>query len=658
MTDSTDNRARRRRKGRVKMAALAGATAAAMTVGLAGAPSAQAFDLVIDRDYTWDPVYGSGLVVGLLDFISRVSPGVDSQLSDTILFQTGPPPSLGFEVSTALSVDAIVTTINALANIGLNLNIRQIAGDTKNLYNTAAAIPQPRCGQSYGISVQGPKGYASTCRYAVQLATLGSVGNLIDALRAQIASVLGDTPAGLIPFTFGPNATPTFSGNVPGANGPAYTNQALIFLQNQLRPNGGIGARFPGITTFLGGDPSMPAGGKTVSPDGKINLNTTTWDLTWAYDPIGDFPAVFNITSMVNSLLAGLPLNIVTGGLAANPLQGSSLGDIGLNLVGLLQLPINATVTIGIQASVSTLAMEDGKSFYSTLVPNELPITTAIGLPGTLVNVALSALGSPFLLGNPVATALAPATKILVNTGYTDVLTPNELAECATGCGTGDAKTWAQLGYTAYDRTFGAFAAPGSIANAATPTPFGSVNPLSRAERNAAFGDVWQAFFGGWRAQFAKPFWGIIVPADPQEVTPSAAVKSTAVTSAEAAPAAISVAPTAAQLAAERIPAPPVAVTAPTTPALESPALDSPALESTARATVAVDVASAASDPAPVVVSAQDEDSPVDTPRSVRGRTSGDVATPGNPRGAAPAASAASDKSDTPRSSTRQRAAR
>jgi hypothetical protein len=652
MTGSKDNRATRRSKGRVRKAAFAGATAAAMTVGLAAAPAAQAYDTIVDRDFTWDPVYGSGLVVGLLDFVSRVAPGQDFQLSDTISFQTGPPPSLGLNISTALSIPVQVTTVNAAVNVGLNLNIRQIAGDTKNLYNTEAGIAQPGCNQSYGISLSGPKGYASTCRYAIQLATLGAVGNLIDAFRAQIASVQGDTAAGLIPFTFGPNATATFSGNVPGANGPAYTNQALIFLQNQLRPNGGIGARFPGITSLLGGDPAMPAGGKTVSPDGKIVLNTTTLDLTWAYDPIGDFPAVFNLTSMANSLLAALPLNIVTGGLAAAPLQGSSLSDIGLNLAGLLQLPIDFSATIGITATLNTLAMEDGKSFYSTLVPNELPITTAIGLPGTLVNFVLNTLGSRFLLGNPVGDALAPAMKILVNTGYTDVLAPDDLSECATGCGTADAKTWAQLGYTAYDRTFGAYAAPGGVASAATPTPFGSVDPLTPAEKRAAFGDVWEAFFGGLAAQFAKPLWGIIVPADSQEATPSAAVKTAAAVKPAATvpveiPAAPVSAPVSVQTAAEPAATPQSVVFAP------EPTAPKP----TAPVTAPADAPAQVADPASVAVSAPVEDpAPVETPRGARGRTSGDAAAPGTHRGRA--SSSSSENSEAPSSAPRQRASR
>lgn len=512
MIGSENTRAMRRKRGRIKTMAVAGATVAAMGMGLAAAPGASAIAVNVDKEYTWDPVYSSGLVAGLLELVSKVAPGLNAELSDTISFHSGPPPTLSLNVAMSQAIDAVVATVDANVKIGLNLAMQYIAGDTKNLYNTEAGIPQPGCGQSYGISLQGPKGYASTCRYAIQLGTLGAVGNLVNAYRAQIASVAGQTPAGLIPFTSAPNSTPTFTGTANGQNGPAYTNQALIFLQNHLRPNGGLAARFPGISSALGIDPNMPGAGATVSPDGKIVLNTTTLDLDWAYDLIGDFPAVFNIPAIANSILAALPVNIVTGGLAANPLQGSSIPDIGLNLAGVLQLPINVTVSLGISGTLYTMPMENGQAFYSTLVPNVLPITAAMGLPGTLANLVLNALHSKFLLGNPLGDALAPAMKILVNSAYTDVLAPDQLNTCATGCGTAEAKTWAELGYTAYDRTFGAYAAPGSLRSAATPTAFDSVKILSPEEKAQQRKDVMAALIGGVKEELSKPFFGLIVP--------------------------------------------------------------------------------------------------------------------------------------------------
>lgn len=527
MIGTESNRATRRRSGRLKSMAVAGATVAAMGMGLAVAPGANAIAVDVNRDFTWDPVYSSGLVAGLINTVSKLAPGVNAQLTDTISFHTGPPPTLSLAVATSQVIDAVIATIDANVQIGLNLGLQYVPGDTKTLYNTQGGIPQPGCGSSYGISLQGPKGYASTCRYSIQLATLGAVGNLVNMYRGQIASVAGQTPAGLIPFTSAPNSTPTFTGTANGQNGPAYTNQALIFLQNHLRPNGGLAARFPGISNALGIDPNMPAGGATVSPDGKIVLNTTTLDLTWAYDLLADFPAVFNLPAIANSVLGLLPLNVVTGGLAAEPLQGSSLADIGLNLAGVLQLPLNVTVTLGLSGTLYTLPMENGQSFYSTLVPNELPLTAAMGLPGTVANLVLSKLGSKFLLGNPLGDALAPALRIMVNSAYTDVLAPDELDTCATGCGTADAKTWAQLGYESYDRTFGAYAAAGSVRSAATATKFNSVTILSPAEKAQQRADIRAALVAGIKAEMAKPFWGVIVPSSGKSgasVSPATAV--------------------------------------------------------------------------------------------------------------------------------------
>lgn len=579
MIGSQANRETRRKHRRITRMAVAGATAAAVSMGVAVAPSANAIAVDVNREYTWDPVYSSGLVAGLLDFVSKVMPGLNVPLSDTISFHSGPPPTLSLSVVTSQAINAIIATIDANVSIGLNLAMQKIAGDTKNLYNTEAGIAQPGCNQPYGISLQGPKGYASNCRYAIQLATFGSVNNLINAYRGQMASVAGQTPAGLIPFTSSPNSTSTFTGNTPGANGPSYTNQALIFLQNHLRPNGGLAARFPTISKALGIDPNMPAGGATTSPDGKIVLNTTTLDLTWAYDPIGDFPAVFSLPAIANSILGALPLNIVTGGLAANPLQGSSITDIGLNLAGVLQLPINVTITLGVSGTLYTLPMENGQSFYSTLVPNELPITAAMGLPGTLANFVLNAVHSKFLLGNPLGDALAPAMKILVNSAYTDVLAPEQLSTCATGCGTADAKTWAQLGYQAYDRTFGADAAPGTIRSAATPTAFNSVKILTPDQKAQERKDVVAALIDGFKAELSKPFWGIIVPNT--SGSSAASVKpATAVAARTAAPVAAAEAVAPAADPAPAIEAPAIEASAPV--AVTSVAAPQPSLTSTA----------------------------------------------------------------------------
>jgi len=378
------------------------------------------------------------------------------------------------------------------------------------------------------------------------------------------------TEAGLVPFAPVPNAT---------ALKPSQTNEVFGFVQNPLRPNGGFLARFPDLSKALNIDPTMVAAGKYKSADSKTVLNTSTIDVTWAYDPVADFPAVFNVFSLANSALAALPINLLAGASIA----GDPVIPLGLNVASVLGI---TGLVLGAPA--------DGKAWYVTAVPNELPILTPIRLPGLGINAVLGALNSPYLLGNPVADALEPALKILVNTGYTDVLAPDKLAQCATACGTADAKTWAELGYQAYDRTF---------QTSATPTPFGSVEPLTPEEKKAVPGDSWNALVDGIKAEFAKPFWGILVPnngtqsaaATPAAVKPSAVKAAAATPVVEAAPVAAPVAPPATPVAAS---APAVQVSAPAAdPAPAAPAAD-PAPVSTPVAPKA-EISLPANDPAP-----------------------------------------------------------
>jgi hypothetical protein len=482
------NRATRRSKvvRRAQTAAVAATAAAAMAMGLGAAPAA---DAAIPVTIDIDPVYTAGTLAGLLDFVSNVFPGTD--LGG--ILNTGPPPSV------SVSIETVFATYQLLIDANLSLDYIQ-PGATDYLYNTLAAIPQPTCGSSY----------ASNCRYAMMLGTSGATLNLANAYRTQISSVQdGVTPAGYIPFAAAPNSS---------SSKPTQTNQVLGFLQNPLRPNGGFLARFPGFAEFLGVDPSMPAAGKYTSADGRIVVNSTTLDATWAYDPTGDFPEVFRLVSILNSLSAALPLNLL-GGLSGFVLADStgkeaSATDVGLNLAGLFQVSVPGT-PIG----TITLPMVDGVGYYATLVPNQLPIFNGLRLPSFLLNAALGALNAPFRFGTPLSDALEPATRILVNIGYDDVVTPEMIAS--------DPATYGS--YQPYDRTF---------LNSAVPTPFGSVAPLTPSERRAVWGDVWEALIGGFQAQFAKPFWGILEPADSAEpaaaVTPAAAQAPRAVADAAA----------------------------------------------------------------------------------------------------------------------------
>ena len=491
MIDPTVNRATRRSKAvrRARNATVAGA-AAAVTLGLAGAPVANARPVPI----TWDPTYTAGTLAGILNFVGNAVPG----LSVGGLYNSGPPQSVNVNIDTVIdagpagSIPAEISLTLLLKY--LNNNSSSVNNGAAKLYNTIANIPAPTCTNNSN---------ASNCRYALMLGTSEATLNLVEAYRAQIQAVTtGTPPAGYLPFEPSPSSTQAK---------PTVTAQGLVFLQNPLRPNGGLLSRFPDLAKALRLDPTMPAAGKVNSADGKVVLNTTTIDATWAYDPTADFPEVFNLTALANSFWAALPLNLVTGGVGGVVLTDSAgntatATDVGLNLAGLLKMPIPILGTLP-----DSLWGGLGKAYYATIVPNTLPILTPLEFPGFAVNAALKALNSPYLLGNPLADALAPAAKILVNIAYPDVVTPSE-------------------GGT-YNRTF---------LTAGTEIPFGSVQPLTPEEKKAVPGDVWNAFVGGVQDQLAKPFGGIIVPnpaqapasgaaAAPAAAKPAAAVAGPAV---------------------------------------------------------------------------------------------------------------------------------
>jgi hypothetical protein len=589
MNDSSVNRKERRRAAqrRVKTAAIAGAGAAAMTVGLAAAPGmlpvagAAAPQQVID----WSPAYTAGTLASLLNFVSGLLPEQTLQLADIASYQTGPP---AYVKAGPFALPSIPVLLPNGLDITLNLFLKNlplqygnINSGTAGLYNTIGNIPQPSCSGSY----------ASNCRYAIMLSTNEASLYLAQALQAQIASVTtGATPAGFIPFQASPTSTEAK---------PTWTNEELAIIGNWMRPNGGILSRFPDISRAFGIDPVMPNAGKYISGDKKVVLNVGTIDAAWAYDPVADFPAVFNLTAIANSLSALLPLNLI-GGIAQTVLTDSAGKPVdqialALNLAGLLQLPTGVSL-------LPVLGMTDGKAYYATLVGNQLPLLAGQRLGGTIANFALSALGSPYLLGNPVADALEPALKILVNIAYPDVVTPSE-------------------GGT-YNRTFD---------QSATQIPFGSVEPLTPEEKEAVPGDVWNALITGIQEQLAKPFWGILVPnpaktaaASSAAVTPAAVKAAAATPVVESAP----VAPVAAPPAPVEAPAPAVQVSA---PAADPAPVSAPAAPAADPAPVSAPVAPKAEISLPA-----DDPAPAPAPRA------------GGHRGKA---SVGSDNSDAPKAS-------
>ena len=373
-----------------------------------------------------------------------------------------------------LGVDTLPIPLGVLPVVGdttLILDFAPIEYDTPNIYNTVNALPFAKRGifgstydRIFGAPVDPPGQFP-----AVLGSGIGTL-NLVKSYRAQISSVNGVTPPGFTPYQPAQGASSTL------------TNQALLYLRNPLRPNGGIGPRFAPIFDLFGLDSTLPAAGVNTGVSG-MGLNTATLDVTWAYDFFSDFPVTLNPFSLVNSLLTILPVNLA-GGVALEALDITAAGVNIASVLGILN-----------RLSGGIAGVSDGQAWYGTLLPNDLPILEPLRFPSRLINAVFGT-----NLGTPFADALQPAFKILVNTGYSDVVTPADIAADPTLADT----------YQPYDRTF---------LTSATPEPFLSVNPLTPAEWLQVPGDVVRALFTG----FGDVFFPSAPATPPASVMPSLA---------------------------------------------------------------------------------------------------------------------------------------
>ena len=198
---------------------------------------------------------------------------------------------------------------------------------------------------------------------------------------------------------------------------------SLILVRNPGRANGGVYARFAPLyealtgvnpvtpdrqdvlpdgvnpellTDLLKGDTSSLSIDELgdlqavlESADGKPIIVTLKADIGWQYDLMSDAPATANPIAWANSVASAVFLtNLLTG------VDFDDLGDGG---------------HIG----------DDGTIYY-TIPVNELPLLTPLRLPaqalGTVMNLA------PNSINTPLADALEPALRALVNIAYTDVV--------------------------------------------------------------------------------------------------------------------------------------------------------------------------------------------------------------------------------------------
>lgn len=186
-------------------------------------------------------------------------------------------------------------------------------------------------------------------------------------------------------------------------------------LRNPGRPNGGLYARFAPIYQEVTGVNPVTPERQDVLPEGMEGLNLSDisfdnlgnlianaesldgkpivltilkTDTTWEYDYLSDAPVTANPIAWANSGMASLlPLT-----LGASLLNGGS----------------------GLGAKIYTAP--DG-TIYTTITQDQLPLLMPARLVAGLVGVAT---GED--VNTPVADALEPVLKVLVNTSYTDAV--------------------------------------------------------------------------------------------------------------------------------------------------------------------------------------------------------------------------------------------
>ena len=441
---------------------------------------------------------------------------------------------------------------------GFALTTDWVESNPQNVYNALNAIPLAE----KPASSAAPCGFSSTanCRVTPILASGFGAFGARDAVNAMwtaantqpLFPIVGD------PYDGTPNPgnvldpgysllaglklgqSPT-SAPVPDDT-PSTTDVVSLLLNNPLRINGGIAARLAPLLSMAGIDSSFPVTGVNSNcgngltcdqyntaagelPDNYLFLQSNVIDLTWAYNPLADFPQSANPVSLINSLFAALPPTyLLTSGLD-NFLQNAAsvVGINGQYVAPGVDTALGtglATYFAGSAAPANVLGT--APATFLTLKNDDLPILLPLRLPSLIINTVLDRLaaafappgsaGLPFRLGTPIADMLQPALKILVNIGYSDVVTPTDVA---TNPDLLD-KGYCALGGVCYDRTF---AQSTSVNNT-----FSLMGNLTPQEMLQVPGDVLNALVTGITQQLAKPFFGIIEPAPCVGCAPTAAV--------------------------------------------------------------------------------------------------------------------------------------
>jgi hypothetical protein len=253
---------------------------------------------------------------------------------------------------------------------------------------------------------------------------------LVDA-NGNVVKVIGYTQKVTTTVTNNPLTVPNVEYPAQPADAPDYiatqpggvidlTVLSLILIRNPGTPNGGLYARFAPIYQDLTGvnpvtperqdvlpdgvDPELiskllagDASGVSLtdlgdlqavleSADGKPVVITLKANVGWEYDLLSDAPAAANPVAWANSVASSVFLtNLLTG------LDFSKLGD-------------------------GAYVSPDG-TFYYTIPVDDLPLLAPLRAPAQVLGLLTGNLNP----NTPVADAIEPFLKILVNSAYTDV---------------------------------------------------------------------------------------------------------------------------------------------------------------------------------------------------------------------------------------------
>ncbi|MCW1958498.1 MAG: PE-PPE domain-containing protein [Mycobacterium sp.] len=377
-----------------------------------------------------------GLGAGAVVVAGPLTPAASAATLDINqdVYTTGPLMGL----AAGLGLDSVTLPPIALGSLGevvLTLDFNQVSEDPVTLYDTVNGLPFLRGSVPVTGATNSYNRYlgATPREFPATLGAGRGAYDLARAYRAEIQSVTStntDVPAGFTAWqtiaekerqTLASGCVSLNPNNCPQVQPIYATNQALIFVRNPLRPNGGFDSRFGPLLNIFGVETTMPQAGvyqsdpvpsSAVSGNPKnpaLRLNTATLDLTWAYDIESDLPVTLNPFAWTNSAFTAVPTNLLGG----VELKGVDATAAGLNIAGVLGI-LN-------RESGGLVGISDGQGFYGTLLPNDLPILEPLRMPTRIFNRIFGTSA-----GTPLADALQPALTIAVNTGYTDVQTPPE----------------------------------------------------------------------------------------------------------------------------------------------------------------------------------------------------------------------------------------